>query len=48
VPALALTTRARPDEVEGAARAGYQRQLPKPPAPGDLTRAIAELGAAGN
>jgi PAS domain S-box-containing protein len=43
IPAAALTTHARPDEVRRALDAGFQRHLSKPAAPEEIARAVAAL-----
>jgi K+-sensing histidine kinase KdpD len=48
VPALALTSRTRPERGAQAIEAGYQRQLSKPPQPRELTEAVAKLGTPGD
>jgi K+-sensing histidine kinase KdpD/CheY-like chemotaxis protein len=44
VPALALTTRSRPEDANALIAAGYQRQLAKPPEPRMLVEVAAQLG----
>lgn len=43
LPAIALTAYTREQDRHAALRAGYQKHLAKPVAPGDLIKAIAEL-----
>ena len=43
IPAAALTARFKPDEVQRALDAGFQRHLPKPAAPDEIARAVAAL-----
>jgi CheY-like chemotaxis protein len=45
VPAVALIEHARPERVQAAKAAGFEKQLSKPPDPRALIQAVAELGA---
>jgi PAS domain S-box-containing protein len=43
IPAAALTAHVRPEEVQRALEAGFQRHLPKPAVPDEIARAVAAL-----
>ena len=43
IPAAALTAHARPEEIQRALEAGFQRHLAKPTAPDEIARAVAAL-----